>query len=912
MTKKIIIVATLLIVLIFFREANGQSTELTYQGQLQNSSAAANGVFDFEFALFGSALGGVQLGSTVARNGVNVTNGIFSVQLDFGSQFDGSSRFLEIRVRTSGSGGFTTLFPRQPLQSTPYSVRSLTAESANNALTAASATNSANATNAVSATTALNFTGGLAGDVVGNQTSTSVQRLRGVQISNATPQNDQVLKFNSSTNQWGPGTDNSGGSVNAILNQSAQQAGANFNISGVGTADIFNASTQFNISGSRVFSITGLNNLFVGPESGTSNTSGQNNSFFGRRAGSANTSGLFNSFLGFETGFANTTGGDNAFFGSRAGSANTTGNANTFIGDNSGQSSTSGSQNSFLGLRAGETNTTGSLNTALGFDADFGSGNLTAATAIGAGAIATASHTVVLGTGQDAVQIPGSLTVSGAVSGNLNASNISTGTLDNARLGVVPVSNGGTGSATKNFVDLTTAQLIAGDKTFANTLSGNAVSSATNFRIGLLPVLSVNNFNSTFVGLHAGEANGSAASNAMFGSFAGESNTGSNNAFFGARAGATNSSGFRNAFFGSNSGTLTTSGNNNAFFGDNTGVNNIDGSFNTFLGRNSAFQNSSGSQNVFVGASTGASNTSGANNTIVGTLADVGSSNLSFATAVGAGAVVSASNTVVLGRAADSVVIPGDSLDVGGPVTATRVGVSQQFLQLNGGSGSSIRLTAQSAAAADKPLLIQNLSSEASPTSGNNIQFQVGTTASPSTKVTIDSSGNLGIGTTLPADRLEVNGSIRVATLGSAGATTLCRNASNQIATCSSSARYKSNIKTFAPGLSLVRQLRPVSFAWKDGGMLDVGLVAEEVNRIEPLLTITNENGQVEGVKYDRLSVAFINAFKEQQQQIEDQAKEIRVQTDRLRDQQILIDRLAERLSRIEKRQAKPKRTKNR
>ena len=47
--------------------------------------------------------------------------------------------------------------------------------------------------------------------------------------------------------------------------------------------------------------------------------------------------------------------------------------------------------------------------------------------------------------------------------------------------------------------------------------------------------------------------------------------------------------------------------------------------------------------------------------------------------------------------------------------------------------------------------------------------------------------------------------------------------------------------------------------------MLDMGLVAEEVNAVEPLLTTTNTSGAVEGVKYDRVGVVLINAVKEQQ-----------------------------------------------
>jgi hypothetical protein len=57
--------------------------------------------------------------------------------------------------------------------------------------------------------------------------------------------------------------------------------------------------------------------------------------------------------------------------------------------------------------------------------------------------------------------------------------------------------------------------------------------------------------------------------------------------------------------------------------------------------------------------------------------------------------------------------------------------------------------------------------------------------------------------------------------------------------------------------------------------MLDIGLVAEEVAAVEPLLTTTNRKGEIEGVKYDRVGVVLINAIKEQQEEIESQRKEI-------------------------------------
>ena len=97
-----------------------------------------------------------------------------------------------------------------------------------------------------------------------------------------------------------------------------------------------------------------------------------------------------------------------------------------------------------------------------------------------------------------------------------------------------------------------------------------------------------------------------------------------------------------------------------------------------------------------------------------------------------------------------------------------------------------------------------------------------------------------------PALALTPNGSVAVPNLGSAGATTLCRNYSNEISSCSSSLRYKTNVQPFVAGLEIIDPLRPISFTWKQGGKKDIGLGAEEIEKVEPLLTFRNDKGEIE------------------------------------------------------------------
>jgi len=116
-------------------------TAFTYQGQLTAGGAPANGFYDLTFRLYDADSGGSQIGSTITNTAVGVSNGLFTVTLDFGGGvFTGQARWLEIAVRTNGVGAFTTLSPRQPLTPSPYALYAPSAGAAATAISANSAT----------------------------------------------------------------------------------------------------------------------------------------------------------------------------------------------------------------------------------------------------------------------------------------------------------------------------------------------------------------------------------------------------------------------------------------------------------------------------------------------------------------------------------------------------------------------------------------------------------------------------------------------------------------------------------------------------------------------------------------------------------------------------------------------------
>lgn len=119
----LILIATLLAFCAASRVSLAQGTAFTYQGQLSSAAGGVSGLYDFQFAIYNSASGGSQVGSTIVTNGVPVTSGLFVVTLDFGAGvFSGSPRWLDLAAGTNGSpSSFVSMTPRQALTATPYS-----------------------------------------------------------------------------------------------------------------------------------------------------------------------------------------------------------------------------------------------------------------------------------------------------------------------------------------------------------------------------------------------------------------------------------------------------------------------------------------------------------------------------------------------------------------------------------------------------------------------------------------------------------------------------------------------------------------------------------------------------------------------------------------------------------------------
>ena len=113
--------------------AHAQGTAFHYQGRLNYGGNPATGLYDLRFTIYDSIGGATVVAGPQAISGTGVTNGVFTVTLDFGAGvFTGPARWLEIGVRPNGGASYTNLSPRQALLPTPYAIHAGTASNVAN------------------------------------------------------------------------------------------------------------------------------------------------------------------------------------------------------------------------------------------------------------------------------------------------------------------------------------------------------------------------------------------------------------------------------------------------------------------------------------------------------------------------------------------------------------------------------------------------------------------------------------------------------------------------------------------------------------------------------------------------------------------------------------------------------------
>src|SRR5258707_214556 len=98
-------------------------------------------------------------------------------------------------------------------------------------------------------------------------------------------------------------------------------------------------------------------------------------------------------------------------------------------------------------------------------------------------------------------------------------------------------------------------------------------------------------------------------------------------------------------------------------------------------------------------------------------------------------------------------------------------------------------------------------------------------------------------------------------------------NSNGQLGTITSSRRFKQEIKPMDKASEAILALRPVTFRYKQEidpkGIPQFGLVAEEVEQVNPDLVARDEKGQVYTVRYEAVNAMLLNEFLKEHQKVE-------------------------------------------
>jgi Chaperone of endosialidase len=101
-----------------------------------------------------------------------------------------------------------------------------------------------------------------------------------------------------------------------------------------------------------------------------------------------------------------------------------------------------------------------------------------------------------------------------------------------------------------------------------------------------------------------------------------------------------------------------------------------------------------------------------------------------------------------------------------------------------------------------------------------------------------------------------------------------------QLGTVVSSERFKDEIKPMDKASDAILALKPVTFRYKKEldpkGVPQFGLVAEQVEKVNPDLVVREANGKVYSVRYDAVNAMLLNEFLKEHRKVEELEKDLR------------------------------------
>ena len=357
-----------------------------------------------------------------------------------------------------------------------------------------------------------------------------------------------------------------------------------------------------------------------------------------------------------------------------------------------------------------------------------------------------------------------------------------------------------------------------------------------------------------------------------------------------------NSLGINNTATGADALYRNTYGGNNTGTGFGALFSNTTGNVNTGIGVKALYSNYQGSNNTAVGYEALYSNTTASNNTALGTVALEYNTTGENNTATGTGALFY-NSTGVQNTATGSRALNG-TFGNGGASYNTASGFESLFSVTTGGGNLADGWQALHQNTSGTYNTANGTSTLRQNTTGNNntadgvnalynnngsnnvgLGFQAGQNLTTGSNNIIIGAGVLGVVGDANTTRIGKTTTKKTFISGISGKTVaggvgVIVNSQGQLGTIQSSARFKDDIRPMDQTSEALLKLRPVTFRYKEeldpDKIPQFGLIAEQVENINPDLVVHDEDGKISTVRYEAVNAMLLNEFLKEHRKVEE------------------------------------------
>ena len=368
--------------------------------------------------------------------------------------------------------------------------------------------------------------------------------------------------------------------------------------------------------------------------------------------------------------------------------------------------------------------------------------------------------------------------------------------------------------------------------------------------------------------------------------------------FLGDEALLNDDTGFGNTAVGDHALYTNTIGNDNTASGFNSLYYNTSGDDNTAYGLGALFSNTTGSRNVAIGSNALSSNQTGGDNTATGVNA-LAANTADYNTATGYQALESnttgSSNTAHGLNALNSNTTGSNNTANGASALFNNLGgtgnTAEGYLALHENT-SGINNTALGTSA-----LYSNT------TGGTNIAIGLGAGFFLTTGSNNIDIANLGVAGDSRRIRIGTKGTHTNANIAGisgvtvAGGVGVIIDTNGHLGTVTSSERFKDAIKPMDQASEAILALKPVTFRYKHDldpdAIPQFGLVAEQVEKVNPDLVARDGTGRPYTVRYEAVNAMLLNEFLKEHRTVQELKKEIAALTATVKEQAAQIQKVS-------------------